>query len=221
LVSSARTRLEQDFDPDAVQQLKAAADHDLTVGGPALAAQAIRAGLVDEYHLFLTPIVVGDGKRWLPNDVRLELDLVDECRLGNRVVHLTIAPGPEELLLCGSAALGFRGQLTDRRAGCGSAAWNADGSRNGEQIAGASARTTSGLSIRRYGLPGLAAVAGSVRDSPCGMCAGGGAAGGRLRLKPATEDAALQVFYGSDGPRTRDLRRDRRARRSPPAATFH
>jgi dihydrofolate reductase len=87
-VSSARTRIERDFDPDAVRQLKAQAVRDLTVGGPDLGAQAIRAGLVDEYHLFVTPVVVGGGKQSLPNDVRLELELLDERRFGNGVVYL-------------------------------------------------------------------------------------------------------------------------------------
>jgi dihydrofolate reductase len=87
-VSSARTRLERGFDPDAVRQMKAAADRDLTVGGPGLAAHAIRAGLVDEWHLFVTPIVVGGGKQYLPDDVRVDLDLLDERRFGNGVVHL-------------------------------------------------------------------------------------------------------------------------------------
>ncbi|TQJ49492.1 dihydrofolate reductase family protein [Phycicoccus sp. SLBN-51] len=77
-VSSARTRIEQTFDPDAVRKLKAAADHDLTIDGPNLAAQAIAAGLVDEYHLFLTTSVVGGGKRFFPDGVRLELELVEE-----------------------------------------------------------------------------------------------------------------------------------------------
>jgi dihydrofolate reductase len=86
--SSARTRIERDFDPEAVRQLKATAGRDLTVGGPELAAQAIKAGLVDEYHLFLTPVVVGGGKRALPDSVRLELELLDERRFGNGVVHL-------------------------------------------------------------------------------------------------------------------------------------
>jgi dihydrofolate reductase len=87
-VSSARTRIERDFDPEAVRQLKAAAGRDLTVGGPDLAAQAFEAGLVDECHLFLTPIVVGGGKQALPNHVRLQLELLDERRFGNGVVHL-------------------------------------------------------------------------------------------------------------------------------------
>src|SRR5713101_7232891 len=78
--SSARTRIERDFDPEAVRQLKAAAGRDMTVGGPELAAQAIRAGLVDECHLLVTPIVVGGGKPSLPDNLRLKLELLDERR---------------------------------------------------------------------------------------------------------------------------------------------
>jgi dihydrofolate reductase len=87
-VSSARTRIERDFDPAAVRRMKASAERDVTVGGPELAARAIKAGLVDEYHLFLTPFVVGGGKQSLPSNVRLNLELLDECRFGNGVVHL-------------------------------------------------------------------------------------------------------------------------------------
>jgi len=87
-VSSARTRIERDFDPEAVRQLKGSAGRDITVGGPELAAQAIKAGLVDEYHLLVTPIVVGGGKQSLPDDVRLKLELLDERRFGNGFVHL-------------------------------------------------------------------------------------------------------------------------------------
>ena len=87
-VNSARTRIERDFDPEAVRQMKEQAGRDITVGGPYLAAQAIRAGLVDECHLFVAPIVVGSGKQSLPNDVRLELELLDERRFGNGVVYL-------------------------------------------------------------------------------------------------------------------------------------
>jgi dihydrofolate reductase len=87
-LSSAGTRIERDFDPEAVRQLKATAGRDISVGGADLAAQAIKAGLVDEYHLFLTPIIVGGGKQSLPDDVRLELELLDERRFGNGVVHL-------------------------------------------------------------------------------------------------------------------------------------
>jgi dihydrofolate reductase len=87
-VSSARTRIERGFDPDAVRQLKAGAGRDLTVGGPDLAAQAIRAGLVDEWQLFLTPIVVGGGNPALPDDVRVNLALLDARRFAGGVVHL-------------------------------------------------------------------------------------------------------------------------------------
>jgi len=87
-VSSDRTRIERDFDSQAVRQMKASAGRDITVGGPDLAAQAIKAGVVDELHLFLTPVVVGGGKQSLPNDVRLELELLEERRFGNGVVHL-------------------------------------------------------------------------------------------------------------------------------------
>ena len=85
---TTRTRIERDFDPEAVRQLKAAAERDLTVGGPTLAAHAITAGLVDEYHLFVWPVVVGGGKRFLPSKARLQLELLDERRVGNGVVYL-------------------------------------------------------------------------------------------------------------------------------------
>ncbi len=87
-LSSARTRVERDFDPEAVRQMKAPTGRDITMGGPDLAAQAIKAGLVDECHLFVTPIVVGGGKQALPDHVRLKLELLDEHRFGNGVVHL-------------------------------------------------------------------------------------------------------------------------------------
>jgi dihydrofolate reductase len=92
-VSAARTRLERDFDPEAVRALKGDADRDLTVGGPGLAAEALRAGLVDEVHLFLSPVVVGGGTRALPDGVRLDLELLDERRFGNGVVHLAYRVG--------------------------------------------------------------------------------------------------------------------------------
>jgi dihydrofolate reductase len=92
-VSSARTRIERDFDPEAVRQMKASAGRDITVGGPDLAAQAIRAGLVDELHLFVSPIVVGGGKQSLPNNAGLKLVLLDERRFGNGVVHLHYRTG--------------------------------------------------------------------------------------------------------------------------------
>jgi dihydrofolate reductase len=87
-VSTARTRIEREFDPNAVRGMIAAAERDLAVGGPELAAHAFRAGLVDECHLVVAPVVVGGGKRSLPDDVRLKLELLDERRFGNGMVHL-------------------------------------------------------------------------------------------------------------------------------------
>jgi len=91
--STARTRIERDFDPEAVRRLKTAADRDLTVGGPALAAQAFAAGLVDECQLLLAPIMVGGGTRAFPDKVRVPLRLVDERRFGNGVVSLHYLAG--------------------------------------------------------------------------------------------------------------------------------
>ena len=87
-VSSDRTRLERDFEPEGVRQLKATGGHDISVGGPDLAAQAIKARLVDEWHLFVAPAVVGGGKRSLSSNVRLNLELRDERRFGGGVVYL-------------------------------------------------------------------------------------------------------------------------------------
>ncbi len=87
-VSSAMTRIERNFDPEAVRQMKSTAGRDISVGGPDLAAQAIKAGLVDEFHLLVAPIVVGGGKRSLPNNVRLKLERLHERRFGSGVVHL-------------------------------------------------------------------------------------------------------------------------------------
>jgi dihydrofolate reductase len=86
--SSARTRVERDFHPEAVREMKASAEGDLSVSGPELAGEAFRAGLVDECHLIVAPIVVGGGKRSLPDDVRLPLELLNERRFGNGMVHL-------------------------------------------------------------------------------------------------------------------------------------
>jgi riboflavin biosynthesis pyrimidine reductase len=87
-VASDRTRLERAFDPDAIRQLKATSGRDLSVGGPELAGQALRAGLVDEVHLFLSPIVVGGGTRALPDGVRIPLELIVERRFGSGAVHV-------------------------------------------------------------------------------------------------------------------------------------
>jgi dihydrofolate reductase len=86
-VASEKTRIEREFDADAVRRLKATATPDLSVGGPDLAAQALKAGLVDELHLFFAPVVVGGGKRSLPDDVRLTLELLDVRRFGGGMVH--------------------------------------------------------------------------------------------------------------------------------------
>jgi dihydrofolate reductase len=87
-VASARTRIERTFDADAVRKLKAESDLDIAVDGPHLAAHAIRAGLVDEYQLFVTPVIVGGGNPFFPDDVRVDLELWDERRFGNGVVYL-------------------------------------------------------------------------------------------------------------------------------------
>ena len=89
--SSARTRIESEFDPDAVRAMKEAADRDISVGGPELAGQAIAAGLVDEISLFLNPIVVGGGTPALPDGVRVPLELLAQRRFGNGVVYLRYA----------------------------------------------------------------------------------------------------------------------------------
>ncbi len=85
---SARTRVERAFEPDVVRALKDQADRDLSIGGPELATQAFAAGLVDECHLFVSPVVVGGGTRALPGGVRLDLDLRAERRFAGGVVHL-------------------------------------------------------------------------------------------------------------------------------------
>ena len=87
-VSSARTRIERDFDPDAVRRLKETSKTDITIGGAELAGQALALGLVDECDLFLGPIVVGGGKRALPDQLRVQLELLGERRFRNGVVHL-------------------------------------------------------------------------------------------------------------------------------------
>jgi len=86
--ASARTRIERDFDPETVRQLKASAGRDITVGGPDLAAQAMEAGLVDEFQFLVVPVVVGGGKQSLPDNVSLKLELLDERRFGSGVVYL-------------------------------------------------------------------------------------------------------------------------------------
>ncbi|HVW44283.1 MAG TPA: dihydrofolate reductase family protein [Amycolatopsis sp.] len=85
---TARTTVERVFDPGAVRRLKDESDRDLTVGGAELGAHAVRAGLVDEFQLFVNPVVVGGGKPYLPDGVRLNLELVAERRFAGGVVHL-------------------------------------------------------------------------------------------------------------------------------------
>jgi dihydrofolate reductase len=92
-VSTARTRIERALDPHEVRQLKAAAGRDITVGGPDLAAQAFEAGLVDELHLFVAPVVVGGGTQSLPGKVRLQLELLDERRFRSGVIYLRYRTG--------------------------------------------------------------------------------------------------------------------------------
>ncbi len=87
-ISTRKTQLERTFDPEAIRQLKEAVEHDILIGGPELAAHAFRAGLIDECHLFLIPILVGGGKSALPDNVRLELELLEERRFGNGTVFL-------------------------------------------------------------------------------------------------------------------------------------
>lgn len=87
-VRTGRTRVERRFDPEAVRELKGAAEHDLSIGGPNLAGQALRAGLVDELRLIAVPVVVGGGTPWLPAGVRLQLELLEERRFAAGVVYL-------------------------------------------------------------------------------------------------------------------------------------
>jgi dihydrofolate reductase len=86
--TTPRTRIEPEFDPDAVRELKAGADADLGIGGPGIAAEALRAGLVDELHQVVYPVIVGGGTHWLPDSLRLDLELVEERRFGGPTVYL-------------------------------------------------------------------------------------------------------------------------------------
>ena len=87
-VPSARTRIERSFDPEEIRRMKASAERDLVVDGAELAAHALRAGLVDECHLLVSPVMVGGGKRFLPDGVRMQFELLEERRFGNGVVFL-------------------------------------------------------------------------------------------------------------------------------------
>jgi dihydrofolate reductase len=90
--SSARTRIERNFDPEVVRHLKSTTRHDLTVGGAELAGQALRAGLVDELQQFVVPAIVGGGKPWLPKDLRLDLELLESRRFPSGFVFLRYRP---------------------------------------------------------------------------------------------------------------------------------
>jgi dihydrofolate reductase len=87
-VSTSRTRLAREFDPDEVRALKETAPTDIAIGGAELAGEALRAGLVDELRLLLSPVIVGGGKRALPDDVRVDLELLDERRFDSGVAYL-------------------------------------------------------------------------------------------------------------------------------------
>lgn len=95
--SSARTRIEREFRPEAIRGLKSRTDHDLTVAGADLAGQAIRAGLVDEIQQFVAPTILGGGKPWLPKSLRLNLELLDCKRFAGGFVFLRYAPKPGEI----------------------------------------------------------------------------------------------------------------------------
>ena len=88
---SARTRIERAFDPDAIRRLKSTVDHDISVDGPQLAAQAIKAGLVDEFQMIVCPVFVGGGKRFFPDGVRLDLTLIEERLFGNGALAVRYA----------------------------------------------------------------------------------------------------------------------------------
>ena len=88
VVSTRKTQIQRNFDPEAIRKLKETAEQELLIGGAELAAHAFRAGLIDEYQLFLTPVIVGGGKPALPDNVRLELELLEERRFGNGMVFL-------------------------------------------------------------------------------------------------------------------------------------
>jgi dihydrofolate reductase len=93
-VASERTRIEREFEPETVRQMKASTERDISIGGPDLAGQALAAGLVDECHLFLSPVLMGGGTRALPDGVRLQMELLDERRFGSGVVYLRYGVAP-------------------------------------------------------------------------------------------------------------------------------
>ena len=98
-VASERTRIEREFDPETVREMKATTERDISIGGPELAGQALAAGLVDECHLFLAPLLMGGGTRALPDGVALRLELLDERRFASGVVHLHYRRRPGGLIV--------------------------------------------------------------------------------------------------------------------------
>jgi dihydrofolate reductase len=87
-VAIANTTIERSFDPSTIQKLVAESDRDYDIGGPHLAAAAIKAGIVDEYHQIIVPIMIGSGNYWLPKDVKSKLELQDARKFENGFVHL-------------------------------------------------------------------------------------------------------------------------------------
>lgn len=95
-VSGARTRIERAFEPDVILRMKGELAGDISIGGPTLAAQAIAAGVVDEYQLFVVPVIVGGGTRCLPDGIRLNLQLVDQRRFDNGMVYVSYRPPDDQ-----------------------------------------------------------------------------------------------------------------------------
>ena len=93
-VSTARTRLEREFDPESIRQMKSEAERDIGIGGPTLAAEAFACGLIDEVHCFVVPVIVGSGKRSLPADQFINLELLDQRRFeaGTVYMHYRVMP---------------------------------------------------------------------------------------------------------------------------------
>jgi len=91
-VRTARTRIEREFEPHAIRRMKDEISGDMSIGGPGLAAHAIAAGLVDEYQLFVVPVVVGGGTRCLPDGIRLNLKLVDQRLFDNGTLYVSYRP---------------------------------------------------------------------------------------------------------------------------------
>jgi dihydrofolate reductase len=95
--SSSKTSIKTDFDPEDIKRLKQSTPRDLSIGGPHLAAEAIKAGLVDEYHQFIAPVIIGSGDAWLPDNIRIDLELVDQKRFPNGFIYLRYQVIPEKI----------------------------------------------------------------------------------------------------------------------------